>query len=254
MAAVGVLSETADLKNGMNGSVTIEELPQSNPEFLELSPAINGGRDTIPPKQRNGEKGYYRNEELGGPIHSERFMRIIVIGAGASALCFAYKLQRSFENFSLRLYEKNAEISGTWFENRYPGCACDVPAHNYGYSWEPKPDWSAVYAGSAEIKEYFKWFAAKHDLNKYISVNHEVCEARWLEGEGQWAVRVKDATTGQVATDLCDILINGSGILNNWKWPSIPGLHDFKGTLLHSANYDESADLTGKRVGLIGNG
>lgn len=71
--------------------------------------------------RRNGERGYYRNEELGGPIHSEKHMRIIVCGAGASALCFAYKLQRSFTNFSLKLFEKNPDISGTWFENRYPG-------------------------------------------------------------------------------------------------------------------------------------
>lgn len=70
---------------------------------------------------RNGTKGYYRNEELGGPIHSERQMDIIVIGAGASGLCLAYKLQRSFSNFSLSIFEKNPEISGTWYENRYPG-------------------------------------------------------------------------------------------------------------------------------------
>jgi hypothetical protein len=74
-----------------------------------------------PKKRRNGERGYYRNEELGGPIHEERQMRILVCGAGASALCFAYKLQRSFENFSLTLFEKNPDISGTWYENRYPG-------------------------------------------------------------------------------------------------------------------------------------
>lgn len=88
----------------------VEEIERVTPETIE--PAI---------KRRNGERGYYRNEELGGPIHSERHMRIIVCGAGASALCFAYKLQRSFENFSLQLFEKNPDISGTWFENRYPG-------------------------------------------------------------------------------------------------------------------------------------
>lgn len=180
-------------------------------------------------------------------------MTILVVGAGASALCFAYKLQRSFQNFTLRLYEKNLEISGTWYENRYPGCACDVPSHNYVYSWEPKYDWSAVYAGSAEIKEYFKWFAAKHDLNKYVTVNREVCNARWHDDKAQWEVCIRDVNTGQVNTEFCDLFINASGILN-WKWPEIEGLKDFKETLLHSANYDESADLTGQRVGLIGNG
>lgn len=72
-------------------------------------------------KRRNGEIGYNRNEELGGPIYSEKHMRIVVCGAGASGLCFAYKLQRSFRNFSLTVFEKNSDISGTWFENRYPG-------------------------------------------------------------------------------------------------------------------------------------
>lgn len=72
-------------------------------------------------KRRNGQLGYYRNEELGEAIHTERHMRILVCGAGASGLCFAYKLQRSFDNFSLKLMEKNPDISGTWYENRYPG-------------------------------------------------------------------------------------------------------------------------------------
>lgn len=94
-------------------------------------------------RMRNGEKGYYRNEELGGPIHTEREMRVVVIGAGVSGLCFAYKLQRSFENFSLQLYEKNPEISGTWYENRYPG-------YVYKYldlrlSWLTRTDAHAMY-------------------------------------------------------------------------------------------------------------
>ncbi len=119
MAAVAVLPGTAT--KGIVSSITVNEIPTADAtSFLKLTPSING-KDTPSPKRRNGDKGYYRNEELGGPIHSERFMRVIVVGAGASALCFAYKLQRSFENFSLRLYEKNPEISGTWFENRYPG-------------------------------------------------------------------------------------------------------------------------------------
>ncbi|KAF2801811.1 FAD/NAD(P)-binding domain-containing protein [Mytilinidion resinicola] len=181
-------------------------------------------------------------------------MRIIVIGAGASGLCLAYKLQRSFENFSLKVFEKNSNISGTWFENRYPGCACDVPGHNYVWSWEQKKDWSAVYVGSKEIFKYFKDFAAKYNLGRYINVSHEVIEARWEEAEGLWNVRVKDHTTGSILEESCDILINASGILNNWKWPSIPGLQSFKGQILHSAHYDESIDLAGKTVGLIGNG
>ena len=133
-------------------------------------------------------------------------------------------------------------------------CACDVPAHNYVFSWEPKPDWSAVYAGSAEIKNYFKEFATKYGLNKYIRVNSEVSRAQWKEEQGQWEVTINETVTGNMIIEYCHILINGSGILNNWRWPDLHGLNEFEGKLLHSANYDESADLTGKRVGLIGNG
>ncbi|KAL2753527.1 hypothetical protein ACRALDRAFT_1035776 [Sodiomyces alcalophilus JCM 7366] len=181
-------------------------------------------------------------------------MRILVCGAGASGLCFAYKLQRSFENFSLQLMEKNPDISGTWYENRYPGVACDVPSHTYTFSWEPKRDWSAVYAGNEEIKGYFKEFATKYNLWQYITVNREVVRAEWQEEAGEWAIQVKDTVSGEVTEHRCDIFVNGSGILNHWKWPDIQGLGNFKGKLLHSANYEADYDLTGKRVGLIGNG
>lgn len=132
--------------------------------------------------------------------------------------------------------------------------ACDVPAHNYVWSWEPKKDWSAVYVGSNEIRGYFKEFSRKYSLDQYIHVNYEVVEAKWNENDSLWSVKVKNVITGNVLEEECDILINASGILNNWKWPAIPGLKDFKGTMLHSAHYDESFDLTGKHVGLIGNG
>lgn len=127
-------------------------------------------------------------QRLKGPIHAERPMRVIVIGAGASGLCFAYKLQRSFSNFSLTVYEKNAGVSGTWFENRYPGCACDVPSHNYVWSFEPKYDWTGVYAKAPEIYKYFDDFAKKYHLHQYIKTNHKTVGAQWDESAGKWYV------------------------------------------------------------------
>ncbi|CAK7228646.1 hypothetical protein SEUCBS140593_006984 [Sporothrix eucalyptigena] len=230
-----------------------QSVPEIAPETTE-APIPPAPATASPPKRRNGELGYFRNEELGEPIHTERHMRIVVCGAGASGLCFAYKLQRSFRNFTLNVFEKNPDISGTWFENRYPGCACDVPSHTYTFSWEPKPDWTAVYAGSAEIQTYFKGFATKHNLWQYITVNQQVTRAAWDDSTGEWTVDVLDTATNTTTRHVCDIFINASGILNNWRWPDIPGLKEFQGTLLHSANYDTSVDLTGKRVGLIGNG
>ncbi|KAK3066148.1 hypothetical protein LTS18_001965, partial [Coniosporium uncinatum] len=191
---------------------------------------------------------------LGGPIHQERHVRVICIGAGASGLLLGYKLQRHFQNYSLTIYEKNEEVSGTWFENKYPGCACDVPSHNYTWSFEPKPDWSAVYAGSREIFNYFDHFSKKHGIDQYVKTKHQVVHAKWNDHKAGYDVQIKDLRSGEVIDDYCDILINASGILNNWRWPAIPGLKNYKGTLLHTANWDSSVDLTGKHVGLIGNG
>lgn len=85
-------------------------------------------------------------------------------------------------------------------------------------------------------------------------MKQEVVGAAWNHSRNGYDVQIKDVTSGQIFSDYCDILINASGILNAWRWPAIPGLDKFKGTLLHTANYDETVDLTGKHVGLIGNG
>ncbi|EPE24253.1 FAD/NAD(P)-binding protein [Glarea lozoyensis ATCC 20868] len=191
---------------------------------------------------------------LDGPIHAERHVNIICVGAGASGLLMTYKLQKHFSNFSLTVFEKNPEVSGTWFENRYPGCACDVPSHNYTWSFEPKLDWTGVYSSSKEIFQYFDSFANKYGLKNYIKTEHQVTGAYWNDRTGGYDVKVRDTKNGQQFSQHCDILINASGILNNWRWPAIPGLQKYKGTLLHTANWDDNVDLTGKHVGLIGNG
>ncbi|KAI1752139.1 hypothetical protein F4782DRAFT_158594 [Xylaria castorea] len=193
-------------------------------------------------------------KRLEGPIHAERHMRIVVIGAGASGLLVAYKLQKDFNNFSLTIYEKNPSISGTWYENRYPGCACDVPSHNYTWSFEPKPDWSSVYASSKEIYDYFDGFAKKYDLHQYVRLQHQVTGAYWNNDKGEYDININDTANDLTIADHCDILINAGGALNNWRWPDIPGLFNYKGILLHTANWDEAVQLEGKHVGLIGNG
>lgn len=133
-------------------------------------------------------------------------------------------------------------------------CACDIPAHMYTYSFEPNPKYKHVYAGNAEIYEYFNEFADKYGLRKYIKVNHEIIGTRWDDAEGHWLVDIKNTVTGEIIHDTGHFFINASGVLNAWKWPNIPGLHDFKGELLHTARWDKNIDLTGKHVGLIGNG
>ena len=198
------------------------------------------------------ENGDYKPPQAA--IYAERKMRVICIGAGPSGLCFAYKLQRSFTNFSLAIYEKNAEVSGTWFENTYPGCRCDFPSVNYTYTFEPKGDFSSVYATAAETREYFEGFRTKHGLGKYCRLRHRVVGARWADDVARWEVQVEDLATGNAIRDSCDVLINACGYLNAWRWPDVPDLARFKGPLLHSANWDGQVDLADKCVGLIGNG
>lgn len=131
-------------------------------------------------------------------------------------------------------------------------CACDVPAHTYTWSFEPNPSWSSVYAGSEEIYEYFKKFSEKYDLGKYCKFSHEVTGATWNATSSKWEIKINNGA--ETIHDSCDVLFNAAGLLNNWKWPDIDGLHDYKGKLLHTASWDQSVDLSGKHVGLIGNG
>ena len=198
------------------------------------------------------ENGNYKVPQAA--VHTERHMRIICIGAGPSGLCFAYKLQRSFTNFSLAVYEKNAEVSGTWFENTYPGCRCDFPSVNYTYTFEPKASFSGVYGTAVETRKYFQDFRTRYGLGKYCQLRHRVVGTHWDDEVNRWDVQVEELTTGKIIHDFCDILINACGYLNSWRWPEIPGLASFKGPLLHSANWDSQVDLADRCVGLIGNG
>ncbi|RDW58681.1 FAD protein [Coleophoma cylindrospora] len=188
------------------------------------------------------------------PFGEPRRLRVITIGAGASGLNVARAVGAFMKNIDLQLYEKNADVGGTWLENRYPGCACDIPSHNYQYTWEPNPYWNKYYAPAAEILKYFQGVADKYNLRKYIKFQHQVVKAVWDEDEAVWNFKIKNLVTGEEVDDYCHFFINASGYLNNWKWPDIPGLHSFKGSLLHSAAWDPKIDLKDKAVAVLGCG
>ena len=190
---------------------------------------------------------------LESPSRASRRLKVITIGAGASALNFAHEVSTSDLDIDLVCYEKNPEIGGTWFENKYPGCACDIPSVNYQLSWAPAV-WSTYYSTAPEILAYFKKVADDHGLRKYIRLSHKIVEAVWNEVSQEWLVKVEDLTTGRVISDRCNVLINAAGVLNKWKWPAIKGRETFKGPMLHSANWDDSVSLEGKKVAVIGGG
>ncbi|KAK5109671.1 hypothetical protein LTR62_006793 [Meristemomyces frigidus] len=188
-----------------------------------------------------------------------RRLRVVCIGASIAAMNLAHKVYHEHHLDSsgsdivdLCFYEANEEIGGTWLVNTYPGVACDVPAHIYTFPFEPNPDWSTFYATGGEILEYFVKTVQKYDLDRDVKLGHRVQGAVFDETTGRWNLEVE--STAGIVKDSCDILVSARGFLSKWRWPSIPGLHDFKGHLCHSAIWDKAFEWTGKRIGVIGNG
>ncbi|KAL1841261.1 hypothetical protein VTJ49DRAFT_7263 [Mycothermus thermophilus] len=204
--------------------------------------------------QLNGTPSYtIREQPLGTPRH----VRIIAIGAGASGinLLRALRLGLPAGSYSVVVYEKNANVGGTWLENRYPGCRCDVPSHSYQFSWKRKRDWSNFFADAEEIDGYLKEAVGEVEgAREAIRTRHQVVGAWWREEEGKWRVRVKRLEDGEEFEDEAEFVVDATGILNNWKWPDVEGREDYQGTLIHTARWPEGLDHTGKTVIVIGNG
>jgi cation diffusion facilitator CzcD-associated flavoprotein CzcO len=130
----------------------------------------------------------------------------------------------------------------------------DIPAHSYQLSFESSVNWTKFYAGAPEILEYWKKVVDKYDIRKLIKLKHKCIEARWNEETSKWHVKLEIVGTGEIVEDTGDVFMVGTGALNDWKWPDIKGLHDFKGKILHSANWDSSYDATGEKIAVIGAG
>ncbi|KAF2184065.1 FAD/NAD(P)-binding domain-containing protein [Zopfia rhizophila CBS 207.26] len=203
------------------------------------------------PAPETDQYGYRIREQ---PMGTKRRIKVILMGAGASSLNFFKKAEEEMQNVDIVCYEKNDDVGGTWLENRYPGCACDIPSVNYQFSWKIRL-WSHYYSYAPEIWEYLKDIEQENDfISKYIKLRHQIEHVEWGDEAGLWRLKIRDLDKDQIIEDSAEFFINAGGVLNNWKWPEIPGLHDFKGKLMHSANYEEGHDLSGKRVAVIGAG
>ncbi|KAL9620583.1 MAG: hypothetical protein Q9160_004944 [Pyrenula sp. 1 TL-2023] len=188
--------------------------------------------------------------------YTPRKLRIATIGAGFSGLTIAHKIQHQYpdlQNFvEHTIFEALEDIGGTWRVNTYPGVQCDIPAHIYAFPFDPNPDWEKFYADGDEILEYMKRTCDKWNLGRDICFKTRVTNAEWQQHEGEWKLTLDN--NGQIRDEQFDILISAQGFLSRWKWPSIEGIHDFKGHKVHSASWDHSYDYSGKRIGIIGNG
>ena len=175
----------------------------------------------------------------------------LIIGAGISGICAAIELAAA--GIPYVIVERREHLGGVWFDNRYPGAACDVPSHLYSFSYAPF-DWSRFFAGSREIHRYLETVADDYDIRRHIRFGAEVVEARFDESRGEWEADVRDAS-GERQTLRATILISGVGAFNKPRIPDVPGLDRFAGPSVHTARYpDEGLDLAGRKVILIGNG
>jgi cation diffusion facilitator CzcD-associated flavoprotein CzcO len=172
---------------------------------------------------------------------------IVIVGAGFSGIGFGIKLkQAGFTDFVI--IDEADGPGGTWHWNTYPGIAVDIPSFSYQFSFEQRRDWSRSYAPGAELKAYAERCVAKYGLSPYIRFAITVSAADWDADANLWRL----TTSGDEVT--ARFVINASGVLTRPNMPDIPGVEDFAGVVMHTARWDHSQDLRGKKVGIIGTG
>jgi len=173
--------------------------------------------------------------------------RIAIVGAGFSGLCMAIRLrEEGVDDFVV--LERADEVGGTWRDNTYPGCQCDIPSALYSYSFAPNPDWSRFYPLQSEIRDYLRRCAEDFGVMPYIRFGQDVQGAAWDDDARVWRLETSD---GPIEAE---VLVGGMGGLSEPNVPEVPGLDSFQGASFHSARWDHDHDLTGERVAVIGTG
>ena len=177
--------------------------------------------------------------------------KVLVIGAGLTGLAAAYKLDEA--GYDHVVIEKNPEIGGTWYENRYPGVGVDTPSHFYSYSFEITPEWNHFHPHGADMQKYLLHVTEKYNLRKNIRFNTTVTTLVYDDASAMWDVTVLKAD-GTEDILRVNAVINAHGPVNRWKWPNVPGFETFVGPKMHTATWDPDIDIAGKRVAVIGTG
>jgi len=176
-----------------------------------------------------------------------RHVRIAIIGAGFAGLGAAIRLIEDGER-DLVVLEKAADVGGTWRDNTYPGCACDVPSVLYSFSFAPNPLWSQSFSRQPEIWDYLRACVDRFGLAPYLRLGVELEQASWDDEASHWRIRT---SRGDLTADL---LVAATGGLSEPRIPDIPGLDTFAGVVFHSARWQADHDLTGRDVAVVGTG
>ena len=184
------------------------------------------------------------------PDTVKKNFNVIIVGAGMSGLLAGFRLNEAGIPFTI--FERRAEVGGTWLDNVYPGCRVDNFSHLYEYSFA-RHDWPQYFCSQPVLRDYFARCATDFGIRPHIRFEHEVEEAEYDEESGTWTVRITDKHG--VGSELeANALISVVGQLNRPRLPDIDGRDGFAGPAFHSARWDTSLDLTGKRVAVIGTG
>ena len=181
----------------------------------------------------------------------EGAFRCAVVGAGASGLAAAHRLRQA--GVAVTVFEKNDDVGGTWLENVYPGCRVDVPNQLYSFSFAQTNDWVSRFSAQPDLLAYLQSTAKDLGLGECIRFRSEVTEARFDDTAREWSLTVR-AGDGTEVTEVVDGIVCAVGQLNRPSFPAIDGQEHFAGPSFHSAAWDDTVELAGKRVGVIGTG
>ena len=201
---------------------------------------------------QSGFKRHPARIEMQGRTPPPPGFKVLVIGAGLTGILAGIELERA--GYEHVIIEKNEEVGGTWWKNRYPGVGVDTPSHFYSYSFELSPEWNQYRPHGADMREYFRAVADKYGVRRNIRFRTVVHSLIFDEAEAVWNVTVEDLNSGKREVIKANAVFNAFGTTDRWKLPDIQGIESFNGIITHSADYDESIDLKGKKVAIVGTG
>ena len=183
-------------------------------------------------------------------VPDSRQLPVIIVGAGISGILLGKMLLE--QGIPFRIFDKNSQVGGTWWENTYPGCGVDTPNHAYSFSFGPRYPWRRFFSPRADIQDYLEQTAAAANLYPHIEFNTEIEQARWDSENACWQVTVRSSAGQSVVQGFA--VVSAVGQLNLPSLPTLQGIADFEGPIFHSSDWPSDLDLVGKKVAVVGTG